>query len=149
MFPVGIPAVVKKQSNAHKFLVGGQVCCAPSGEPREAGAQGGEGCAPMGDSDPATPTLPPVPGPQAGYWRCRDAARIPEATRSAWEVGDGTRWHVAERVRCSEYLMPRLVLKGPTPEDRRRDQLQLRHRLRLQPRPVRPTGTRTSSARTC
>uniref|UniRef100_A0A7S3RQA4 TIR domain-containing protein n=1 Tax=Emiliania huxleyi TaxID=2903 RepID=A0A7S3RQA4_EMIHU len=60
---------------------------------------------------------------QAGYWRCRDAARIPEATRSAWEVGDGTRWHVAERVRCSEYLMPRLVLKGPTPEDRHQDKL--------------------------
>lgn len=62
-------------------------------------------------------------GKQAGYWRCRDAARIPEATRATWEVGDGARWHVADRVRCTEYLMPRLVLKGPTPEDRHQDKL--------------------------
>jgi hypothetical protein len=62
-------------------------------------------------------------GKQAGYWRCRDAARIPESTRGPWEVGDGHRWHVADGVRCLEYLMPRLVLKGATPEDRHQDKL--------------------------
>ena len=62
-------------------------------------------------------------GKQAGYWRCRDAARIPECTRGPWEVGDGHRWHVADGVRCLEYLMPRIVLKGATPEDRHQDKL--------------------------
>jgi len=62
-------------------------------------------------------------GKRAGYWRCRDAARIPEAARGVWEVGDGKNWHVADKVRCNEYLMPRLVLRGATPEDRHQDKL--------------------------
>lgn len=62
-------------------------------------------------------------GKMAGWWRCRDGARIPECVKGCWEVGDGKEWHRAEQVRCTEFVMPRLMLKGATPEDRHQDKL--------------------------
>ena len=62
-------------------------------------------------------------GKMAGWWRCRDGARIPEQVKGCWEVGDGKEWHRAEHVRCTEFVMPRLMLKGGTPDDRHQDKL--------------------------
>lgn len=62
-------------------------------------------------------------GKQAGYWRCTDSARVPEAIKATWEVGDGLSWHKAESVRCVEKVRQRLLLKGSTPEDRHQDKL--------------------------
>jgi len=38
-------------------------------------------------------------------------------------VGDGRNWHVAEGVRCMEFVIPRVVLRGATPEERHKDKL--------------------------
>ena len=62
-------------------------------------------------------------GKMAGWWRCRDGARIPEQVKGCWEVGDGKEWHRAEHVRCTEFVMPRLMLKGATPDDRHQEKL--------------------------
>ena len=59
----------------------------------------------------------------AGWWRCRDGARIPEQVKGCWEVGDGKEWHRAHDVRCTEFVMPRLLFKGNTPDDRHQDKL--------------------------
>lgn len=71
---------------------------------------------------------PAMLGMQSGLWRCADAARIPENCRSAWEGAAGgsssaPRFVEAPHVRCCEYLMPRLLLIGATPEDRHQDKL--------------------------
>ena len=58
-------------------------------------------------------------GKMAGFWRCNGAA-VPEAIQGSWEVGDGRNWHVAEGVRCMEFVIPRVVLRGATPEERRK-----------------------------
>ena len=62
-------------------------------------------------------------GKQAGFWRCTDHARLPELIKGTWEVGDGTAWHKAESVACTEHVRTRLLLSGSTPEDRHQDKL--------------------------
>ena len=62
-------------------------------------------------------------GKMAGFWRCKDGAAVPEAIQGSWEVGDGRNWHVAEGVRCMEFVIPRVVLRGATPEERHKDKL--------------------------
>ena len=59
----------------------------------------------------------------AGWWRCRDGARIPEQVKGCWEVGDGSAWHRAEGVTCAEHVRSRVVLTGTTPGERHQDKL--------------------------
>ena len=54
-------------------------------------------------------------GRQSGFWRCADSARVPEAIKGVWEVGDGTLWHKADGVTCTEHVRSRVVLAGTTP----------------------------------
>ena len=62
-------------------------------------------------------------GRQSGYWRVTDSARVPEAIKGCWEVGDGTTWHRAEGVTCAEHVRSRVVLTGTTPGERHQDKL--------------------------
>ena len=62
-------------------------------------------------------------GKQSGFWRCGDSARVPEAIKGCWEVGDGTAWHKAEGVSCAEHVRSRIVLTGTTPGERHQDKL--------------------------
>lgn len=43
-------------------------------------------------------------GQQTGFWRCADSARVPEAIKGVWEVGDGTMWYKAVRAFCFRTL---------------------------------------------
>ena len=54
-------------------------------------------------------------GKMAGWWRCRDGARIPEQVKGCWEVGDGKEWHRAEHVRCSKLALALAPAPAPTP----------------------------------
>ena len=62
-------------------------------------------------------------GNKSGFWRCADSARVPEAIKGCWEVGDGTAWHRAEGVTCAEHVRTRVVLAGSTPGERHQDKL--------------------------
>ena len=62
-------------------------------------------------------------GRQTGFWRVADSARVPEAIKGCWEVGDGTTWHRAEGVTCAEHVRSRVVLTGTTPGERHQDKL--------------------------
>ena len=62
-------------------------------------------------------------GKQSGFWRVTDSARVPEAIKGCWEVGDGTAWHRAEGVTCAEHVRSRVVLTGTTPGERHQDKL--------------------------
>ena len=62
-------------------------------------------------------------GDKNGFWRCFDSARVPEAIKGVWEVGDGNVWHKADGVSCAEHVRPRVVLSGATPGDRHQDKL--------------------------
>jgi len=62
-------------------------------------------------------------GQQTGFWRCADSARVPEAIKGVWEVGDGTMWYKAEGVSCAEHVRTRVLLSGATPADRHQDKL--------------------------
>eukprot|EP00900_Chrysochromulina_parva_P020210 jgi/Chrpa1/2822/Chrysochromulina_OHIO_Genome00010108-RA len=62
-------------------------------------------------------------GKQSGFWRCQDSARIPEAIKGVWEVGDGNVWHKADGVGCTEHVRSRVILSGTTPGERHQDKL--------------------------
>jgi len=62
-------------------------------------------------------------GKQSGFWRCQDSARIPEAIKGVWEVGDGNVWHKADGVGCAEHVRTRVILSGATPGERHQDKL--------------------------
>jgi len=62
-------------------------------------------------------------GKNTGYWRNIDSARVPENIKNVWEVGDGSAWHRAEAVHCTEHVRTRLCLRGATPEERHQDKL--------------------------
>ena len=62
-------------------------------------------------------------GKQSGFWRCADSARVPEAIKGCWEVGDGAAWHKADGVTCAEHVRSRVILTGTTPGERHQDKL--------------------------
>ncbi|KAL3919066.1 MAG: hypothetical protein SGPRY_005767 [Prymnesium sp.] len=62
-------------------------------------------------------------GNNTGYWRNIDSARVPENIKNVWEVGDGSSWHRAEGVHCTEHVRTKLCLSGDTPENRHQDKL--------------------------
>ena len=53
----------------------------------------------------------------------QDSARIPEAIKGVWEVGDGNVWHKADGVGCTEHVRSRVILSGTTPGERHQDKL--------------------------
>ena len=53
----------------------------------------------------------------------QDSARIPEAIKGVWEVGDGNVWHKADGVGCTEHVRSRVILAGTTPGERHQDKL--------------------------
>ena len=81
-------------------------------------------------------------GKQSGFWRCADSARVPEAIKGCWEVGDGTAWHRAEGVTCAEHVRTRVILSGTTPGERHQDKLGAYQARRTDPNP-RPVHTRS------